>query len=155
MAERGISLTRYAQSRAYLPNRKEAFRLRIQAHHAVLMFEEIFLYRKSVVDPDAGTEMDEFMTVCSPFDLLAYPANTPNTSQDPPFFRKSLAECIVPGQAEANEAWLDIYEEVCTLVESLNKLDYLGEVETVRCGGEAEPDISLSESLSASASEAL
>jgi hypothetical protein len=148
--ERGVSLTRYEQSQVYLPNRKEAFRLRIQAHHGQLLPNEIFLHRKSATNPATGEQFDEFLTVCSPFDLTAYPADAPTEGQDPPFFRKSVCDKILDGQIQANECWLDVYEEVCLLVEACNKLDYLVERETVRCGGDTEPDTSVSESISAS-----
>lgn len=142
---RGISLTRDEQERVFVPNRGDAFRLRVTAHDEQLMPVEIFVHEKRLLNPYTGDTIDDFTHIASPFDLILYPAVAPDASQFPAFFRKAVADFLVPSQTAAETAWEAIHEQVCRLVESLNALDVLSEVEEVRCGGELE----VSESVSA------
>lgn len=145
---RGISLNRQASGLAYVPNRGEGFRLRITATNAVNMPAEIFLHQRTVLDPHTNELAEEFLCICSCFDLTIYPANAPDPQQFPQFYRTDTIDIVVASQAMAEEAWTAIYEEVCTLVESLNKLDRLSLEESVRCGAAiVAPDTSESISL--------
>jgi hypothetical protein len=134
MSSRGITLLLQPQERVYVPNRGEGFRLRVTATDAVDMPAEIFLHQTRLVDPVEAVSGDEFMCICSPFDLTIYPAQEPDLLQFPQFFRKSVLDVILPSQAVAEESWLAIYGEVNGLIEALNKLEYLLPGESVRCG---------------------
>jgi hypothetical protein len=148
---RGISLRRRPQDRVWVNNRGEGFRLRIEAYDAVNMPAEIFLHQQTLVDPLLGESGEEFVCICSCFDLTIYPANVPDATQFPQFYRKSVLDIILPSQSVAEEAWTAIYDEVCLLKTSLDKLDRLSLGETVRCGDPVEePPSSISESISAS-----
>lgn len=147
MVGRGITVRRQEQSRVFVPNRGEAFRLVVIAEDAVGMPAEVFAFQKTLVDPYESTTGDEFIFICSPFDLSIYPANEPDLTQWPSFFRKSAIDILLPTQAAAEDAWLAIKEEVAGLVTALNKLDVLRDAETYRVGDPVE-DTSLSESVS-------
>lgn len=148
-SSRGISLFRQPQQRCFRPNRGEGFRLRIEARDAVEMPAAIFLHQQTLVDPKTGEQADEFMCVCSCFDLTIYPASTPDLTQFPQFFRKDYLDIVLPSQAISERAWRAIYDEVCVLVRSLDKLDVLSLGESIRCGVPLPlPDESLSLSLS-------
>ena len=107
MSDRGVTLLRQPQERLFVPNRGEGFRLRIVASDAVDMPAAIFLHQKTLVDPyqSGGTVQDEFVCICSPFDLTIYPENEPATGQFPAFFRKSVVDIILPSMDTAADAW--------------------------------------------------
>jgi hypothetical protein len=133
-SQRGVTLVRQPQQRLFVPNRGEGFRLRIDASQPVDMVAEIFLHQRELVDPKTGEQQDTFVCVCSCFDLTIYPANEPDPTQFPQFFRKDHLDIILPGQSMAIEAWTAIYHEVLVMIESLNKLDVLQLGAEVRCG---------------------
>jgi hypothetical protein len=147
---RGISLTREQQERVFVKNRGDVFRLRITAHDAVYMPNAIFLHQKRLPDPYTEDYGDEFVAIASPFDPTIYPANVPNPSQSPAYFRKDVADFLIDNQEDAMQAWEDIKEQVNRLVEAYNRLDVLIVVETVRLGDELED-----ESVSSSQSESV
>jgi len=143
---RGISLTRDIQQRVFVPNRGDAFRLRVTAHDNELMPAEIFVYEQRVLDPYTAGTIDDFTHIASPIDLLLYPIGLPDPAQFPAFFRKAVVDFLVPGQTQAETAWQEIHDQVCLLVDALDALDMLVEVEVVRCGGDIEDSLSESES---------
>lgn len=147
MAARSIHLRRAESNRVFVANRGDAFRLKVTAEDAVGMPNEIFLHAKVLIDPDTEQQGDDFVSICSPIDLTVYPANAPDESQFPQFFRKSQIDILVPGQTAANEAWTAIYSEVEELVRALNRLDVLVEVETVFIGTQPDDDVEISISL--------
>ena len=148
---RGISLTRDEQDRVFVPNRGDAFRLRVTAHDNVSMPLEIFVHEKRLMNPYSRETIDDFTHIASPIDLLLYPVGAPDANQFPAFFRKAVADFLVPGQLTATTAWEEIHEQVCRLVLALNALDVLAEVETVRCGDDLIEEESSSDSESESA----
>lgn len=131
---RGISLRRYEESAAYIPNHGDAFRIVIEAYDASLMPEEIFGHQKRVIDPWTGEEGEDFCFVCSPEDLVVYPANEPDPVQSPPFYRKSKIDVIVASRDQALELWDAVQTRVCELVEALNRKDIVQVAEETRCG---------------------
>ena len=142
-SQRGISLLRYEQERVFIPSVGQAVRLVIDAVDAYLMPAEVFGHQKTLLDAYTTSQKDEFMFVCSPFDLVTYPANEPDPDQFPAFFRKSRIVAIMPSQSRAERLWDDVHEEVCELVRALNRLDRLRLREQVRCGSEL-PEVSAS-----------
>lgn len=153
MSTRGISLTREEQQRVFVINRGDAFRLRIFAHDNILMPKEIFAHERRLIDPHTGKTVDDFSFICSPFDCTIYPANEPDPTQSPQFFRKSVVDFLVPSQAMAMEAWTDIHAQVCRLVTAFDNLDILKEMETIRCGPDLEEEASDADSASESSGE--
>lgn len=133
-SERRIRLSRSSPLRiaSFQPGR-DAFRIVIMAELADIIPNEIFLYQRSLIDPVTSKTADEFMAVCSPFDLNYYPANAPNPIQSPGFFRKNIIDGIVPGQLEADQLWASVQTEVNNLIVALNKLDQLQFVAQAWC----------------------
>ena len=152
MAARGVSLVREEIAREFVKNRGDAFRLRITAVDNVLMPKAIFAHQRRLVDPYDGSTGDEFCFIASPFDCTIYPANAPDANQFPQFFRKATVDILLPSTEAAAETWSAIHTQVCNLVAAYNRLDALLVVETVRCGGDLEPEVSASESGSESGS---
>jgi hypothetical protein len=138
---RQVTLSRSAQERIFVPNRGEAFRLRVEALYPEGLPAEIFAHQKRLIDPATGETGDEFCFVCSPFDLTIYPANEPEPTQFPQFFRKSVVDILLGTQALADDLWRNLQQEVNELISALNKLDVLGEAETVLCNGSAASDL--------------
>lgn len=134
MATRGISLRRLEPVRTFTANRGDCFRLVIYAEDAENMPNEVFLFEKTLVDPELNTTADHFVTVCSPYDLTVYPVDAPDGEQFPAFFRKASIDILVPSSDLATTAWEAISTAVTELVAAMKRLDVLGEVETVRCG---------------------
>jgi hypothetical protein len=106
---------------------RDSFRIRVTASSGVNMPEEIFGHQKTLVDPYTEETQDEFVFVCSPYDLSIYPANVPDEEQSPAFFRKSTVDILVPGIDMAEEVITSISEQVDELVKLLNRLDTLDE----------------------------
>lgn len=103
----------------------DSFRVRIVASDAEDMPAEIFGHQQTLLDPDTQTTVDEFCFVCSPYDLTAYPINTPAVDQSPAFFRKDTIDILVPGVEMAQEVITQVTEQVTHLIVLLNKLDEL------------------------------
>lgn len=103
----------------------DSFRVRIVATAATDMPKEVFGHQKTLVDPLTNTSTDEFCFVCSPYDLSAYPANTPDDEQSPQYFRKDTVDILVPGVEMAQEVINQVLEQVQHLVTLLKKLDEL------------------------------
>ena len=147
MSSRGITLLRQPQELVFVPNRGEGYRLRIQAEDAVEMTGAIFLHQQTLIDPSGAEPQDEFVCICSPFDLTIYPENAPALGQFPAFFRKTVADIILPSMKIAADAWNAIFEEVNALVRALDKLDYLSLGSRIRCGEPITSQESYSENL--------
>lgn len=145
MAVRGVTLVREVLK--LVPNalRGDVFRLRIKAIDPVMMPKHIFGHQQHNSDAFTGAILAEFCFVASPFDASIYPADTPDPTQNPPYYRKDTIDVLVPSTEIADEVWNNIKTEVTNLVASYNRLDVLKEVESVRIGGD---DDSLSSSES-------
>lgn len=101
------------------------FRVVIDVVQAVNIDEEIFLHQRTVVDPIQNEYMDQFLAVCSPFDLSIYPANAPDPTQDPPFFRKSQIDFLLPTVDFAQEVTNEVQRQVRSMLDTANQLDQL------------------------------
>lgn len=139
MATRGISLRRLQPERTFTANRGDTFRIKIYAENAEGLPNEIFLFEKTLVDPETETTADHFVTVCSPYDLTIYAANAPTEGQFPAFFRKSSIDVLVANSAMAEHVWTSVRGAVDELIAAMDRLDVLVEVETVRCGDPITP----------------
>ena len=150
---RGITLTRSGEQKVFVPNRGDAWRIRIVASDAENMPNEVFGHRYGLRDAHTGLEGLDFCFVASPEDLVLYPANEPNVAQTPPYFRLDTIDVVVASRKIALDLWEEVQARVCALVEALNRKDRLVVEETSRCGDPlTEEESSLSESLSESMS---
>ncbi len=131
---RYIKLRRMPQARQAVPNQGYGFRLKIQAVEASGLPLEIFGHQRLGVDPHAEVLKDEFIFVCSAFDLTNYPIDEPDSSQSPAYFRKDTVDVVLPAQITADEMWEAIRTEVCTLIAALNAMDVLVVEEDYVCG---------------------
>lgn len=129
---RSITLTRAQTSTVFIPYRGDGFRLQITASDAVNMPAEVFAHFRRLVDPETGRMTDEFSHVCSAFDLTVYPANEPDPSQFPQYFRTATVDILLPSLQAVEEGWKAINLEVRELVRALNRLDRLVVAETIR-----------------------
>jgi len=132
MADYRIKLTPYTPEVVEFEG-KDTFRVKIVASNATDMPVEIFGHQRTPIDPATSTYQDEFVFVCTAYDLSTYPANTPDMSQDPPFFRKDTMDILVPNIVAGNKVIEEVKAQVHILVADLFKLDALnlGTVEWV------------------------
>lgn len=112
---------------------RDVFRIRIIASDSEDMPSEIFLYQKTLVNPQTGEDTDEFIAICSPFDLSIYPANEPNPTQDPPFFRKDTIDVLLPSVETVDTFVTSVQEQVCHLISLLKKLDDISTTSVIWC----------------------
>lgn len=137
-----IKLTPYAPELVRRKGR-DTFRVKVQASDAANMPNEIFGYQRTLLDPHTGEQLDEFCFVCSPFDLVTYPANEPRAGQLPAFFRKSYVDILVPGLQTVQETLDEIEQQVCHLVTTLKTQCEVAALEPYWCPApppDAEPD---------------
>lgn len=143
-------MNRFVELRRLEPERtrvrgRDGFRLRVDVVEAIGMPREIFGHQRVLIDPVQGKVIDEFLFVCSPYDLEIYPANAPLITQFPAFFRKSFLDIVLPSLDLSEETWILLRSDVCGLVEGLNRLDRLRIVEEFSCGELPDGSESLSE----------
>lgn len=144
---RGISLRRYGESKTFISNRGDAFRIVIEAYDNDLMPAEIFLHQQTLLDPWKNVQGEDFCAVAAPDDLVIYPVGTPRPTQQPAFYRKARIDVVVASRDLALQLWDAVQARVCNLVAALNKKDQLIEEETFRCG-ETDTEQSVSQSVS-------
>jgi hypothetical protein len=101
------------------------FRVVVQVVRAEQMPLEIFGFQQTLLDAYTQTTFDEFAFVCSAYDLSFYPANAPNPTQSPAFFRKSGFDILLPGVAAATDFITEVRNQIEELVDTLNLLDTL------------------------------
>lgn len=106
---------------------KPCFRLRCEVVDSLNVAKEVFLFKRSVADPLADLEVDHFIAICSPFDLATYPANEPDADQDPPFFRKSEFDILLPSVTTVVEVRQSVQNQLLTLLSMLRNLDVLSD----------------------------
>jgi hypothetical protein len=74
-----------------------AFRLRVEVVDAVDMPFEIFLHHKLVKNAEQGLVADNFLGICSAWELSLFPALAPADGQNPPFYRLAYVDFVLPG----------------------------------------------------------
>ncbi len=117
---------------------KPCFRLRCEVVDSLNVTREVFLFKRSVADPLNAVEVDHFIAICSPFDLATYPANEPDAEQDPPFFRKSEFDILLPSVATVVEVRQSVQSQLLTLLSMLRNLDALSDEEPFWINGYEE-----------------
>lgn len=131
---RGITLTREQSARVLVANRGDAFRLRVTASAAEGLDNEIFIHQRLLSDPEAVGIANDYVCVCTPYDLTIYPKNDPDVSQFPPFFRLSVIDILLPTSAAVEEAWIAIRSDVDSLLSAMARLSRMTVLETMRLG---------------------
>ncbi len=101
------------------------FRLQCEVIDAINVTKDVFLYKRSIVDPLLADQADHFIAICSPFDLATYPANEPDAEQDPPFFRKNVIDILLPSVTQVVEVRSSIQSQLLNLLMLLRNLDNL------------------------------
>lgn len=113
------------------------WRLRVEAHDAEDMPNEIFVYRVGTVDPNTQEQKATFQNVATPADLEELPANGPTEGQ-PLLFRLDVIDVVFRSPVDLESSWDLIQEDVRLLVSTLNQLDELEVQEDVLIGAEEE-----------------
>lgn len=129
---------------------RNTLRMRIVASDAENMPNEIFLHQRIPVDLSAGETQDEFLAICSPFDLSAYPVGDPADGQSPAFFRKAEIDVLLPGIDTSNAFLAEVVAQVSHLTELLQGLDRLETGQSVWCPSAPDEEDSSSSSSSSS-----
>jgi hypothetical protein len=117
---------------------KPCFRLHCEVTDALNVTRDIFLFKRSIADPLNDEVIDEFIAICSPFDLSTYPANEPDAQQDPPFFRKSEFDILLPSVASVVEVRTSVTSQLVSLLNMLKNLDRLQDEEPFWINGYEE-----------------
>jgi hypothetical protein len=94
----------------------------------------IFGFQQTLVDPVTGQQQDEFSFVCSPYELSIFPANAPNPTQSPAYFRKSEIDILLPTVAMFETTKEEITSQVTRLISLLEALDTLSVTDVVVLG---------------------
>lgn len=118
-------------SRVKLSNRS-VFRLRATASDAEgdNLDNAIFLHQRSLVSADEDTGCDEFVSICSAFDLVTYPTDDPDPEQSPQFFRKSTFDMLLPSVSVVDEVITSVKNQVAVLIDTLDAIDDIDSSET-------------------------
>ena len=110
---------------------RNTLRLNVVASDAEDMPAAIFLHQKTLVDQTDSDQQDEFVAICSPYDLSDYPVDEPDSEQFPAFFRKTEIDILLPGVGLFVETKDEIEAQVRHLVHLLDQLETLADVEEV------------------------
>jgi len=104
---------------------RNTLRMVVTASDAEDLPNEIFLHQKTVVNMALAETQDEFVAICSPYDLSDYPADTPTPTQSPQFFRKATIDILLPGIGYFQDVKNEIEAQVRHLLTLLPQLDNL------------------------------
>jgi hypothetical protein len=119
---RGIWLRRLVQTK-YVSNTIDGFRFKVVTYGANLMPETIFRYAREALNAREGGYRLAFDGVCSPSDIEEFPEEAPLVGVYPEFCRLNYVDLVFRSQAEAEETWTALLEEVGHLVNTLNVMD--------------------------------
>lgn len=108
---------------------RNVFRIRGSIVENVNVPPEVFIHKKTLVNPATGQRLDDFVAVCGPYDLASYPALAPDPEIDPPFFRLASFDILVPGVGVADKVQAAIIEQLTLLTTLMKKMDDLGIVQ--------------------------
>lgn len=122
---RSIRLSREPLSRVFTSDRGDMFKLVVRTEDPVLMPASFFVHRQRPQDPYTAESLADFMFVATPFDVTAYPEQTPLPERIPAFYRQDFVELLVPSSELAEEVWEDLQQEVRRLVREYDFLDVL------------------------------
>lgn len=108
---------------------------------AIDIDEYVFLYLAAPLREGETDRTGVFQGVCSPTDMVDWPANEPLDDAEPAWFRYNRIDLLFNSLNELNAAAVLLEEELYDLVLTLNTLDELGESEIIAIdeGGVSEP----------------
>jgi hypothetical protein len=139
-AERGVRIWEQLQDH-YAGVAVDGFRLVMVITDGNLMPNEVFLYEPlppgyicdqqppvviGAQGPQADGRCAVLVSVCSPVDLVEYPALAPTPGSNPPYFRLNYADLLFRSRKEAADIAKEIKDDVGRLVRSMNANDSLG-----------------------------
>lgn len=117
----------------------QSYILRVHAHDAVDMPNEIFCFQKNRIilnstmqdDPDN----DVFVAVADPADLQEYPITRPTPPSDQVYYRQDEVTILFRSVADMEETWQAIVGDVKGLVRAINSYNNLVPQEEVTVNG--------------------
>lgn len=107
------------------------YRLVVTVQTAVDIDENIFLYVGLPLRPGAEDREAIFQGVCSPKDMVDWPATDPLPNAEPPWCRHNRVDLLLPSLYELNKTWDLLQEEIDTLCLTMGNLEVLTESEVV------------------------
>lgn len=123
-----------------LGEQQTAFPLTIRAEGLDIP-SEIFVYRVGKTgDPFTGDAFSCIASVSQLYELPARQSQTLTTNQQIPFYRTSQAEFILRSQAEVDEVWRIVQEDVLALIQNFNLSFTLQGTEVVEVTQDATSD---------------
>ena len=115
-------------------HQRQSYDLKVEVLNAVDVSSKIFVFQRSVLsvmDADANREMDQFVNIASPVDLEETPEDSPDLSNDMPYFRKASVTLRFRSMIELEETMEAIAEDIQELVDALKAAETLQVMETV------------------------
>jgi len=119
-----ITITPWYQQ-VFVPNQVDCYRLRLVASANQGMPLEVFRYLQMAAAPGESNGGGVCDGVCSPLDLVQYPADAPDPANPNPYYRLSYVDIIFPSQALALAFQQSVHANLTALVKSLAYADNL------------------------------
>lgn len=111
------------------------FMFQVVASNNNLMPTEIFRMSRPPNNPTASTQLpDQYLGVCTPYDLTALPVNNPPISNPAGLFRVASITLVFNTEPDALLAWQGIQADALTLKLNLDAQDTLVTSTTVWIG---------------------
>ena len=134
MADFKITLTKEAEigstyvksnNTSTYPENAAFFRVKVTAtaQTPADMTAAVFAFQQSLADPYKATTEEQFMFVCSPFQLSIFPEDSSEETSILQFYRKDEVEVFFQSQKDANQFWTDLKAAVDNLVDRLERND--------------------------------
>lgn len=125
MASTRRILLKIWQQASYTPNLHDCFRIRVEASHPTAMPAEVFRYLQRPIQPNQTVPAADYDGVCSSLDLEVMPVGQPGLTDNPPWFRLSYVDVLLPSRQLALELITTIEAEITNLILALNAADTL------------------------------
>src|SRR6185437_7354562 len=121
---RSITVTPWYQQ-VFVPNQVDCYRLRLVASNNQGMALEVFRYLQTPAAPGESNGGGVYDGVCSPLDLVQYPADAPDPANPNLYFRLSSVDLLFASQALALAFMQSVHANLTALVKSLAYADNL------------------------------
>ena len=118
------------------------YRLVVHVTATVDIDRNVFLYLAAPPRDGAADREGLFQGVCSPKDMVDWPAGEPLDNAEPPWVRYDTLDLLFPCLSEMTSAWTLIQDELATLCTTMEALERLTSSEVVEFGvlpGESFP----------------
>lgn len=110
---------------------RPCYRIACEISEAVAVTTKVFLHKRVPLEPGSEELVEEFVAICSPFDLTLFPADEPDGVTDPPFYRKASFDIPLPSVSAAAEVMTSVDAQLTLLCQLLSQLDVMAEVSDV------------------------